>query len=165
MLARLDIAEKNFQAARERLKPVQSPDAYMLLAGIEETNHNQQAAIALYTKVIAQDSRNVVALNNLAFSLSGNQGRLDEALKYAQSAKELAPTNSYTLDTLGWIYYRKGLFQLAVKELESALAAETRPAIQYHLGLTYQKTGNTSKGNQLVTMALAAQPDLIKTLP
>jgi tetratricopeptide (TPR) repeat protein len=69
-------------------------------------------------------------------------------VRHAQKAKELAPESSYTQDALGWIYCRKGLYQPAAKELEAVLAKETRPSIQFHLGLTYKRLGNSVKGNQ-----------------
>ena len=170
MLSRIDVDAGNLQAARDRLQPLvasgtENLEAQMLLAGIEDATNNPVGAIDLYNRVVAMDGRNLVALNNLAFGLSRDDARLDEALKYAQKAKELAPDDSHALDTLGWIYYRKGLYQLAVKELELALAAASRPAIQFHLGLTYKRLGDSRKGDQLVATALTAQPDLIKTAP
>ena len=64
----------------------------------------------------------------------------------ARKAKEQVPESPEMLDTLGWLYYRKGLYDLAAKELEQALAKADWPAIQFHLGLTYNRLGNTEKG-------------------
>jgi len=169
ILARMDVDEGNLQVARDRLRPLVASgssnlEAQVLLAGIEDATSNPAGAIDLYTRVLAVDSRNIMALNNLAFALSRDDSRLDEALKHAQRAKELVPDDSHALDTLGWIYYRKGLYQLAVRELELALAAGSRPTIQFHLGLTYKRLGDSRKGDQLVASALTAQPDLIKTV-
>ena len=111
------------------------------------------------------DDRSVAALNNLAYEMSLDEARLDEALRYAQKAKELAPGSSYTQDTLGWIYYRKGLYQLAVRELESALTNGGRPAVEFHLGLTYRRLGLTEKAAPLLASALAAQPSLATLEP
>jgi len=170
ILARMDMDAGNLQAAGDRLRPLvasgtPSLEAHILLAEIEDATNNFSSAIDLYTRVLAVDSRNVVALNNLAFDLSRDDTRLDEALKHAQKAKELVPDDSHALDTLGWIYFRKGLYQLAVKELNLALAAGSRPTIQFHLGMTYKRLGDSRKGDQLVASAITAQPDLIKTIP
>jgi len=170
ILARMDMDAGNLQAAGERLRPLVASgtsnfEAHLLLAEIEDATNNFSSAIDLYTRVLAVNSRNVVALNNLAFDLSRDDTRLDEALKHAQKAKELAPDDSHALDTLGWIYFRKGLYQLAVKELNLALAAGSRPTIQFHLGMTYKRLGDSRKGDQLVASAITAQPDLIKTIP
>ena len=169
-LARLDFTEGNLAAARQRLTALvsanrQDVEANLVLGGVEEASGNYQAAIDQYLRVLQMDDRNVAVLNNLAYDLSRDNSRLDDALRYAQKAKELAPESSYTQDTLGWIYYRKGMYQLAVRELEGALTKEARPSIQFHLGLTYKRVGNTEKGSHLLATALAARPDLAETAP
>ena len=169
-LARLDFDEGNLAAARQRLTTVISAnrkdvEANLMLAGVEDASGNYQAAIDYYLRTLEGDERNVAALNNLAYDLSRDSTRLDDALRYGQKAEELAPENSYTRDTLGWIYYRKGLYQLAVKELESALAKEARPGVQFHLGLAYRRVGNLKEAGPLLAAALAARPDLAKTEP
>jgi Tfp pilus assembly protein PilF len=169
-LARLDFAEGNLAAARQRLTALvsanrQDVEANLVLAGVEEASGNYSAAIDHYLQTLEADERNVAALNNLAYDLSRDGARLEDALRYALKARALAPDSSYAQDTLGWIYYRKGLYQFAAKELEGALAKESRPSIQFHLGLTYKRLGNSEKGSQLLATALATRPDLVKTEP
>ena len=53
---------------------------------------------------------------------SRDPARVDEALTFARKAKELEPESPQILDTLGWLYYRKGLYPQAARELEAALA-------------------------------------------
>ena len=120
----------------------------------------QRDAAEYYQKAIALDSSNVVAINNLAYVLSRDSARVDEALTFARKAKELAPESPQIMDTLGWLYYRKGLYQQASRELEAALAKAEWPSIQFHLGLTYNRLGKTVKGSQLVAAALAKAPQL-----
>jgi tetratricopeptide (TPR) repeat protein len=167
MLASLDYNEDKLAEARSGLLSLLSrdpgnADAQMLLGEVEEATGNNAAAIEHYRKVIEADQRSAGALNNLAYTMSSNPTQLDEALKYAQRAKELVPESSQIQDTLGWIYYRKGMYQLAARELGAALARETRPSIQFHLGLTYQQLGNTEKGGRLVAAALAVNPKLME---
>jgi tetratricopeptide (TPR) repeat protein len=102
-------------------------------------------------------------LNNLAMLLSRDSTKLDDAVSLAQKAKELAPQSPYVLDTLGWIYYRKGLYSLAAVELERAVGDAQRPTSQYHLGLTYNRLGDTTKGGRLIAAALAKEPKLADT--
>jgi tetratricopeptide (TPR) repeat protein len=132
----------------------------MMLATVAEAEGDYVKAIHHYRLVVETDSSNFLALNNLAFAMSRDSNLLDEAMKYAHRAKELEPENSYVLDTLGWIYYRKGLYRMAVRELETALAKDDRPIIRLHLGLVYRKMGDIDKGQRLVTAALAADPKL-----
>jgi tetratricopeptide (TPR) repeat protein len=68
--------------------------------------------------------------------------RLDEALGYIRRAVALDPQNGAYLDSLGWVYYRQGNYDLAEENLR--LASEkisTDPTVQAHLGDLYQKTG------------------------
>ena len=102
---------------------------------------------------------NVVALNNLAYLLGAQTGQFDEALKYAQQVKELAPDNKGVDDTIGWIMYRKGLYRSAVKYLESAAEGPPDPVVRYHLGMAYVKLGD-KRGEATLRAALKSAPEL-----
>ena len=78
----------------------------------------------------------------MAYILASQTGEFDEALKYAQQVKEIAPDNKGVDDTIGWIMYRKGLYRSAVKYLESAPSGAPDPVIRYHLGMAYLKIGD-----------------------
>ena len=46
-------------------------------------------------------------------------------------------------DTLGWILYKRGIYERTVSLLrESAEKLEDSAEVQYHLGMAYRKTGN-----------------------
>ena len=80
---------------------------------------------------------------------------LDQALSLAQGLKNEKPTDPYVSDTLGWIYYRKHLFGLAVNELH--LAAQALPEnaeVQFHLGMAYTDGGQSPEGRQALQRAL-----------
>ena len=104
---------------------------------------------------------NLVALNDLAFMLSKDSP--DEALKFAQRAGELAPDNPAVQDTLGWVYYRNGVYTSAVGYLKTAVAKQSTPLRKYHLGMAYLKSGNRDVGQSMLTAALAADPTLATT--
>ena len=64
----------------------------------------------------------------------------------AITAVELRPTDGYIVDSLGWVYYRLGRYEEAVKELERAI--ELRPAdpvINDHLGDAYWMVGRRNE--------------------
>ena len=168
ILARLDLEEGNRNGARQRLEALinagkRSGNVHMMLASVEEAEGNYGRAVEHYRRVIEVDGNSSLTLNNLAFAMSRDSNLLDDALKYAQKAKELEPENPYVQDTLGWIYYRKGLYQMAVRELERALAGNDQPIIRLHLGMAYRKLGDLNKGRRLVAAALAADPKLAET--
>lgn len=166
--AGLDFSEGQLNQARSTLTALRAmdprnTDALMLIGEVEEAANNYPKAIEYYRQLLDIDNRHVGALNNLAFVLSRDPGKLDEAMKLAQKAKELAPESPEVKDTLGWVYYRKGMFQAAATELERALSNSDRPVIQLHLGMTYNRLGNNTKGGRLIAAALAKDPKLAET--
>jgi tetratricopeptide (TPR) repeat protein len=168
MLARVDVDQGKLVDARQRLRDVvssnpQNISALLMLGMIEESTQQTGEAAEQYRRIVSLDKRNIIALNNLAGALARDPAQVDEALQYARNAKELAPENTAVCDTLGWIYYRKGLYPQAKTELETALRQDARPAIQYHLGLTYLRTGDSERGKELVAAALRANPKLVQT--
>jgi Tfp pilus assembly protein PilF len=113
--------------------------------------------MAHYRELLNADPNHVVGLNNLAFLLAGH-GKTDEALKYAEKARELAPDNAAVEDTLGWVLYRKGLYTMALRHLESAVKREATPRRRCHLGMAYVKAGDPQRGRQLIQVAIEADP-------
>jgi tetratricopeptide (TPR) repeat protein len=125
-----------------------------MLAEIELQAGNSAAAIAQYRKVLEKDSRNLAALNGLAYLLADQAHQPDEALQYAQQAKELAPNNAAVDDTLGWVYYCKGLYPVAAGHLEAAVAKEPNARRKYHLAMAYFKSGDGPRGTVQLNQAL-----------
>jgi tetratricopeptide (TPR) repeat protein len=164
-LAQLDINEGKVDAARTRLSglmssPASEIPARQLLAALEERSSNYLEAVEHYRAILARDENNLIALNNLAYMLVEYAKQPDEALKFAEKAKALRPERAEILDTLGWIYYRKGLYPSAVENLEQAVAREETPVRKGHLGLAYFKSGQVDKGRKLVAEAIAMDPRL-----
>jgi tetratricopeptide (TPR) repeat protein len=164
-LAQLEIADGKLDAARQHLTQALPSDTAegsvgTQLAEVEIAAGNYAAAIELYRKVVQVNSRNVKALNNLAYLLCDFKQQPDEALKYAQQAKELAPENPFTDDTLGWTYYQKGLYSMAVRHLESAAARESTARRKFHLAMAYLKAGNSQKGKESLQAALRMDPSI-----
>jgi tetratricopeptide (TPR) repeat protein len=107
---------------------------------------------------VAIDPRAGVAANNLAW-IYAEAGRLDEALKLATVAQEQLKRPEAE-DTLGWVYYRKGLMQHAIASFERAVSkAPANPVYQYHLGLAQLKDGHDVQGRAALKRALAMKSD------
>jgi tetratricopeptide (TPR) repeat protein len=165
-LANIAIREKRIDDARLHLAAVlqtnpQNVTALLLLASIEGDAGNTGAAIAKYRAVLDLDPTNVFALNNLAWTLAKDNP--EEALQYAQQAVEAAPDNATVEDTLGWIYYRKGVYRMAVDYLKNAVAKESTPRREFHLAMCYMKTGDRELGQKMLNAALQKDPNLVKT--
>ena len=145
--------------ARKKLSAVLGKDdastpAHLWLAETELQAGNSAAAIAQYRKLLEKDSRNLVALNGLGYLLADRANQPDEALKYAQQAKELAPQDPAVEDTLGWVYYCKGLYPVAAGHLEAAVAKEPNARRKYHLAMAYFKSGDRPRGTVQLNQAL-----------
>ena len=123
--AGLDFNEGHLAGARSTLKNLirlddKSVDALLLSGQVEEASGHYADAIVHYRKALALDGGNVFALNNLAYLLARDPAHIEEALGMARRAREQVPESPEVLDTLGWLYYRKGLYDLAAKELEQS---------------------------------------------
>ena len=166
LLAQLDMLDNKPDDAAARLRVVVSSDprnsaAYLLLGVLAETKGDHSAAEADYRRAIEGDPHNAAALNNLAFELSEYDKKAAEALPFAQQAKELAPDRPEFADTLGWILYRKGLYDSAVRQLESAAAQkEASVTIRYHLAMAYLKMGDRVRGKAALEAALKQNPNV-----
>jgi tetratricopeptide (TPR) repeat protein len=165
-LAELDYQNKRIDAARQRLLALVAADpknvrALILLGTLAGETNDQEEALRRYKAAVAVDGASVVALNNLAYTLAASDP--DVALKYAQQAAELAPESATVEDTLGWIYYRKAIFGTAVNYLETAVKKEPTPRRQFHLAMSYLKSGKRDQGEKILQLALQQDPKLPQT--
>jgi tetratricopeptide (TPR) repeat protein len=59
------------------------------------------------------------------------------------------------MDTIGWAYYKKGLYGNAVGEFsESLKSIPDNPIVHYHLGLAYNKKGDIELAKKELSKAL-----------
>lgn len=116
-----------------------SPNFKWIAAGELEKSGDIESAISLYEELYASNSNSVILANNLASLLST---RYDdpESLRRAQViARRLRNSKLPQFqDTYGWISFRLGNAEDALKYLESA--AQGLPGdvtVQFHLAMTY----------------------------
>jgi len=164
-LVQLDVADGKMEDARKRLEKVVTKAGANLtarrwLGNLEEMIGNHNKAIQHYRQVVASNPEDPQATNNLAYLLSEQANQVDEALKFAQKAVELAPTRPAYCDTLGWVLYRKGLYSSAIPYLERASADSESIVWKYHLAMAYAKAGDVNRGRTLLNAALKANPNV-----
>ena len=95
-----------------------------------------------FKKVLASDPEHASALNYLGYMLADQNLELDAALEYIRKAVDLDPANGAYLDSLGWVYFRLGKYDLAEENLlKASQKINTDPTVHDHLGDLYQKTG------------------------
>jgi len=109
-------------------------------------------------RVIAEKPDFAAAYNALGYSFADRNVKLDEALSLIQKALEIAPNDHYMLDSLGWVYYRKGDLDQAVKFLQQAFKINPDPEIAAHLGEVLWQKGQHDAAKKIWTDALSADP-------
>jgi tetratricopeptide (TPR) repeat protein len=127
--------------------------AYTLIGMLEDSRGNRDAAVENYRKAVELDQNNAIAANNLAWSYASyGKGNLDEAVRLAQGVVQKYPEMPGFADTLGWVYYQKGLYAAAVEQFQKAVAKDDAiarqanvtpsPGYHYRLGLALSKKGD-----------------------
>jgi len=100
----------------EELAP-KDPQVLNAIAVLESQNGQPQQAISTLNKQLALDPNNALAMNNLAFNLADTGTDLDRALRLAQQVARKFPNDPGVIDTLGWVYVKRGLNSSALQVL------------------------------------------------
>ena len=79
----------------------------MMIGVIYDSQKKFDLSEKYYRAALEVNPRFAPAANNLAYILAEGNRDLNDALKYAQTAKEQMPDDPSVMDTLGWVYYRR----------------------------------------------------------
>src|SRR5262249_6024771 len=118
-----------------------------------------------YNQALAIRQDDPVAACNLAYVTTRMGGDLNVALSLAQTARRKMPESADAADTLGWIYYQKGVYRPAVESLQAAVAlvqqnkSAGNPRFHYHLGMAYVKVGDVSRAREQFQKTLRMNPE------
>jgi tetratricopeptide (TPR) repeat protein len=157
-LVELDMRHGNEAAARPTLsRLVRESDnaiANLLLGYLDDSSGHAEEAVAHYQRVVESDPSNVVALNNLAFALANHSNQIDDAIRYAERAGQIAPVSAAVQDTIGWAYFRKGIYRTSASYLEKANTLEPSAGRMYHLAMAYAKSGRPDEARKTYQAAL-----------
>jgi Flp pilus assembly protein TadD len=100
-----------------------------------------------------------VAANNLAYILAERGDNLEYALVLAREAVTISHDDPVVLDTLGWVYLKKGLPAQAIGELSKAVRlSPENPVYHYHLGLAYAEAKDPLRARASLQQALRLNP-------
>ncbi len=117
--------------------------------------------------VLENDLRRVIkmkpdyahAYNALGYTLAEKTDRLVEAKDLIEKAHKLSPDDPFIVDSLGWVNYRMGLVQEALKHLQSAYSARPDPEIAAHLGEVLWRSGQRDEAQKIWRAALSENPN------
>ena len=110
-------------------------------------------------KIIASDPENADALNALGYTLADRTDRHEEAFELISRALALKPDNHYIVDSMGWVLYRLGRYDEALKQLRRAMSLQGDPEIAAHLGEVLWVTGEKQEAREVLKTALESAPD------
>ncbi|MBU2473562.1 MAG: tetratricopeptide repeat protein [Candidatus Omnitrophica bacterium] len=135
--------------------------ALFWLGYLYDESGRRQEAIDTWKKGLAIDGSYAPILNSLGYLYAVSGENLDQAEVMLNKALEAEPDNGAYLDSLGWIYFKKGNLDKARKYLEEAIAQTKDPEIYEHLGDFYLKFGNPDKAIEYYREGLNDFPDSI----
>ena len=129
--------------------------------GLIEAGRGQlDVAMEYYRRVLAIRPDEPVAANNLA-AIYGEHGKgnAEEAMRLGQEVVRRFPNEPGFSDTLGWVYYRKGLYRDAVEQLRRAVAGAVKRGgdnslYRWHLGAALARAGDKAAARRELQKAL-----------
>ena len=154
------LQDKNYTGAEQALS-----EGLRLFSDNDELNFNLailyektgrfEDMISQLKRTIGINPKHADALNYLGYSYVEKGINLQEAQSLIQGALELKPNNGYIIDSLGWLYFKLGKYEDAVKTLQRALdIVKEDPVIFEHLGDAYDKLGDSGNALRMWNEAL-----------
>jgi tetratricopeptide (TPR) repeat protein len=105
--------------------------------------------------VLSFDPKHANALNYLGYTFAELGENLEEAERLIKAALAQKPDDGYITDSLGWVYYKKGLLTKALKYLKKAVSlVPDDPIILEHLGDAYLGLSDKKKALQFYQRSL-----------
>jgi tetratricopeptide (TPR) repeat protein len=157
----LDKAAAEFEAALQ-VNPRQV-GAWTVLGMIEKQRGDFDKAQQAYQKALAIDPNAGIAANNLASLYCEGGGDLDAALDLARRARQALPKSPVVSDTLGWVYYKRQLYDSAIPVLQEAVRDEPKNGeYRFHLAASLLGAGKKQQAQTELNTALKLNNDLRK---
>jgi tetratricopeptide (TPR) repeat protein len=138
------------------------PDSYELIydrAMAAERIGKLDVLEADLRKVIAMKPDYAHAYNALGYTLAEKTNRLSEAKDLIEKAFKLSPDDPFIQDSLGWVHYRMGNVQEALKHLQLAYTSRPDPEIAAHLGEALWRSGQHDEAQKIWREALTENPN------
>lgn len=137
-------------------------EAHFYLANIYEELKNRRMVESELREAIKLKPDYHEALNYLGYLEVEENKNLAEAEKMITKALSLDSENGAYLDSMGWLYFKKGRFDKAVEYLERAGTLMEDAVIYDHLGDAYYKVSDKEKARLNWTKSLKLDPNQAK---
>ena len=127
------------------------------LGALYDEAKQKDKTIAEMERAIELNPKNAAALNYLGYTFAEMDVRLDEAEVLVRRALEIEPNEGFYIDSLGWIYFQRGNYVVAIEHLETAVELSgDDPTISEHLGDAYERIGRSGDAVRLYHQALGS---------
>lgn len=108
--------------------------------------------------IIQQDTNNASALNALGYTLANRTERYDEALELIRKALLIKPNDPAIMDSLGWVFFKRGDYNEALHNLRAAMISMPDPEVAAHLGEVLWVTGAEEEARSIWKKAIDKTP-------
>ncbi|MEZ0314760.1 MAG: tetratricopeptide repeat protein [Myxococcota bacterium] len=136
-----------------------SADLRMRYSDALARNGRLDEAVTILRAMVEEQPEDATRLNALGFTLADAGRDLEEAEVHLRHAYRLGSEESFIVDSLGWLAFRKQSYELAERLLVRAMRGSTNdPEILLHLGETYRARGKREEAHACFVKALAAHP-------
>jgi tetratricopeptide (TPR) repeat protein len=134
------------------------PDLIYSLGMAADTLTRHDESEQLLRKLIALQPEEASPYNALGYSLADRGTKLPEARALLEKAMALKPNDAAITDSMGWLAYREGKLEDALKLLQQAHNLLPEPEIAAHLGEVMWKLTKHDEAKQVWREALKADP-------
>jgi len=114
---------------------------------------------AVFLDLLSREPTHAPSLNYLGYMWADRGVNLERAEQMLIEAVGQEPHNGAFIDSLGWVYYRLGKHDLAMKQLaEAAKLLPQDPTVRLHLGEVYLALGREREALDEFQVALSNEP-------
>lgn len=132
---------------------------YQVLGTLAFLSGRRDEYVKWFEKALELDPSNHLAMNDYAYALAEDGRELEKALRLIRRAIAIKSNIGAYHDTHGWVLYKLGRYEEALRELR--IAVETAPDtadLRYHLAAVYVKLGKKDDALVELEKALVLQP-------
>ena len=158
------VANDKYKEAEDQLDRLISEDdkdirAMHLLGSVYEFTGRLELACEKYLRILEISPEDVWANNNQGFYLAEANKQLDQAERMVRSALRWGGAESAIVDSMGWVYYKKGRFGQALGYIQRALRLAKEPGGEEleHLGDTYYRLAEVEQALEAWQKGLKAE--------
>lgn len=143
---------------RELARQPDQPDLLYESALLAERLDRIEVMETRLRRLIALQPDSAQAYNALGYSYADRNVRLAEARQLIEKALQLAPDDPFILDSMGWVLYRQGDLDGALRHLQRALKQRPDPEIAAHTAEVLWTLGRRHEAQNVLDEARKKDP-------